>query len=168
MKNVYGCKVRTSSFRSLSKTHLHGFWNFYDYHQNFVFVVFMTHVTRKLQFFSREIQNAKPRLQVGEDGCSIHHGRCLCQVHISSIRSLSKLPYRTSEVFMIINPLRTLLIVPSLHEKCPNTEFLLVRIFPHLDQKKLRIWFRHFSRCAPKTKSFYRWTNELWTAQFKR
>ena len=125
-------------------------------------------VTRKLQFFSREIQNAKPRLQVGEDGCSIHHGRCLCQVHISSIRSLSKLPYRTSEVFMIINPLRTLLIVPSLHEKCPNTEFLLVRIFPHLDQKKLRIWFRHFSRSAPKTKSFYRWTNKLWTAQFKR
>ena len=28
----------------------------------------------------------------------------------------------------------------SLREKCPNTEFFLVRIFPHSDQKKLRIW----------------------------
>ena len=28
----------------------------------------------------------------------------------------------------------------SLCEKCPNTEFFLVLIFPHSDQKKLRIW----------------------------
>ena len=28
----------------------------------------------------------------------------------------------------------------SLREKCPNAEFFLVRIFPHSDQKKLRIW----------------------------
>ena len=27
-----------------------------------------------------------------------------------------------------------------LREKYPNTEFFLVRIFPHSDQKKLRIW----------------------------
>ena len=28
----------------------------------------------------------------------------------------------------------------SLREKCPNTEFFLVSIFPYLDQKKLLIW----------------------------
>ena len=27
-----------------------------------------------------------------------------------------------------------------LREKCPKTEFFLVRIFPYSDQKKLRIW----------------------------
>ena len=27
-----------------------------------------------------------------------------------------------------------------LSKKCPNTEFILVHIFPHSDQKKLRIW----------------------------
>ena len=27
----------------------------------------------------------------------------------------------------------------ALREKCPNTEFFLVRIFPNSDQKKLRI-----------------------------
>ena len=27
-----------------------------------------------------------------------------------------------------------------LREKCPNTEFFQVRIFPHSDKKKLRIW----------------------------
>ena len=31
-------------------------------------------------------------------------------------------------------------------EKCPNAEFFLVRIFPHLDQKKLRIWTL-FTQC---------------------
>ena len=31
----------------------------------------------------------------------------------------------------------------SLHEKYANNEFFLVRIFPHLDQKKLRIWTLH-------------------------
>ena len=28
----------------------------------------------------------------------------------------------------------------TLSQKCPNTEFFLVRIFPYSDQKKLRIW----------------------------
>ena len=28
----------------------------------------------------------------------------------------------------------------ALNEKCPNTEFFLVRIFLYLDQKKLRAW----------------------------
>ena len=32
------------------------------------------------------------------------------------------------------------IVLVSLREKCPNTEFFLVRIFPHPDQKKLRIW----------------------------
>ena len=31
-------------------------------------------------------------------------------------------------------------ILKSLCEKCPNTEFFLVRIFPYSAQKKLRIW----------------------------
>ena len=42
----------------------------------------------------------------------------------------------------------------ALHEKCPNTEFFLVRIFPHsdwirenMDQKKLRIWTL-FTQCC--------------------
>ena len=41
----------------------------------------------------------------------------------------------------------------SLPEKCPNTEFFLIRIFPHsarirenTDQKKLRLW-THFTQC---------------------
>ena len=37
------------------------------------------------------------------------------------------------------------LALKALREKCPNTEFFLVRIFPHsvrenMDQKELRIW----------------------------
>ena len=35
---------------------------------------------------------------------------------------------------------RTQTALPTLREKCPNTEFFLVRIFPHMDQNKLRIW----------------------------
>ena len=34
-----------------------------------------------------------------------------------------------------------------LREKCPNTEFFLVRIFLYSDQKKLRIW-THFTQCS--------------------
>ena len=34
----------------------------------------------------------------------------------------------------------------SLRGKCPNTEFFLVGIFPHSDQKKLRIWTL-FTQC---------------------
>ena len=33
-----------------------------------------------------------------------------------------------------------------LREKCPNTEFFLVRIFLYSDQKKLRIWTL-FAQC---------------------
>ena len=35
---------------------------------------------------------------------------------------------------------RTQTALSTLRKKCPNMEFFLVRIFPHLDQKKLRIW----------------------------
>ena len=34
----------------------------------------------------------------------------------------------------------------ALRKKCPNTEFFLVRIFQHSDQKKLRIWTL-FTQC---------------------
>ena len=34
----------------------------------------------------------------------------------------------------------------TLREKCPTTEFFLVRIFPHSDQKKLPIWTL-FTQC---------------------
>ena len=44
----------------------------------------------------------------------------------------------------------------SLYEKCPNTEFFLVRIFPYSvrmrenkDQQKLRIWSL-FTQCVEK------------------
>ena len=37
----------------------------------------------------------------------------------------------------------------ALHERCPNTEFFLVRIFPPSDQKKLRIWTL-FTQCWKK------------------
>ena len=38
------------------------------------------------------------------------------------------------------------LVNRSLHEKCPNTEFFLVRIQENTDQKKLRVWtlFTHW------------------------
>ena len=35
---------------------------------------------------------------------------------------------------------------PPLREKCPNTEFFLVRIRENTDQKKLRIW-TFFTQC---------------------
>ena len=41
---------------------------------------------------------------------------------------------------------RGMLCIFQLPEKCPNTEFFLVRIFPHSDQKKLRIWTL-FTQC---------------------
>ena len=37
-------------------------------------------------------------------------------------------------------------ISPTLREKCPNTEYFLVHIFPHSDQKILRIWTL-FTQC---------------------
>ena len=39
-----------------------------------------------------------------------------------------------------------LIVKATLREKCPNTEFLLVRIFLYSDQKKLRIWTL-FTQC---------------------
>ena len=43
--------------------------------------------------------------------------------------------------FVIIFLMKQLhLLIETLRQKCPNTEFLLVRIFLYLDQKKLRIW----------------------------
>ena len=42
----------------------------------------------------------------------------------------------------------------SLHENYANNEFFLVRIFPHLDQKKLRIWTFFTQWYATKNNTF--------------
>ena len=43
----------------------------------------------------------------------------------------------------------------ALHEKCPNTEFFLVRIFPHLDRiRRFTYIFGHFSRSVVYTNPF--------------
>ena len=39
----------------------------------------------------------------------------------------------------------------TLHEKCPNTEFFLIRIFLYSDQKKLHIWTL-FTQCKFQSK----------------
>ena len=38
------------------------------------------------------------------------------------------------------------LLIIKLREECPNTEFILVRIFLYSDQKKVRIW-TFFTQC---------------------
>ena len=58
------------------------------------------------------------------------HRCCNCYLPINSINHLktsicNKLPQKVSH---------------TLREKCRNTEFFFVRIFPHTYQKKLRIW----------------------------
>ena len=53
----------------------------------------------------------------------------------------SKLQYRRV-VFRIISDIYD----EALREKCPNTEFFLLRIFLYSDQKKIRIWTL-FTQC---------------------
>ena len=56
----------------------------------------------------------------------------------SRFKSISRLFVRNSQSwFSVYND--------TLCEKCPNTEFFLVRILPYSDQKKLRIW-THFTQ----------------------
>ena len=69
----------------------------------------------------------------------------------------------TCKEYSEIKAVISLILKLTLREKCPNTEFFLVRIFPHsdwirenMDQKKLRIWTL-FTQCNIKNTESWSW-----------
>ena len=68
--------------------------------------------------------------------------------HFSPDKDLyfTKMPVRSRQLPDLTIDSKEFRAYLTLREKCPNTEFFLVRIFRHSDQKKLRIWTL-FTQC---------------------
>ena len=61
----------------------------------------------------------------------------------ASAKKWQKLPLFSKHTYLPVCKISKPSLEGTRREKCPNTQFFLVRLFPHSDQKKLRIWTLH-------------------------